>query len=106
MKNIMDDSAEKKLMISVLATQVKDYFQGIRFDRRDIRGRAAVAENYIKNTSMDYIFSFDMICHVIGLDPIRLRRRILEIRTMEEYQAVLDKIHEKGIRNEQPKLDP
>lgn len=86
------NSAEINIMLSVLATQIKDYFNGIRRDGVEIAGRAKKAMGYILSNEVGYVFSFNFICLTIGLDPFRLKKRILEIKDPDQLQVVFNKL--------------
>ncbi len=70
----------RSLMLSVLTTQVKDYIKSVRKGGKPAEvPRAYIFENNKEST--EYVFGFNFICTYIGLDPIRLRRKIKEMRT-------------------------
>ena len=68
---------EKRLMLSVLEDAVA-CFQKHLFSR-DPRGRALFrdAEEWIVEEGSDWLFSFENICEVLGLDPQYVRQGLL-----------------------------
>lgn len=106
----------RKLMISVLATQIQDYMQAKELTN-DIdaehlkllqkkqmkknmtgmesrlagtltRGREAMIYLFDDSKESDeWVFGFNFICRYIGIDPVRFRRAIRALRK-ENIQAV------------------
>lgn len=75
-----------RLMISVLATQLKDY---LSFCKR----KKEQAEVYLFDDSKesdDYVLGFKFICKHIGIDPLRFRKKIKSIRK-EDIKEILGK---------------
>lgn len=75
--------AEKKLMLAVLEDAVL-CFQNYLF-ARDSRGKRIFheAEEWILETDSDWIFSFESICEVLGLNPQYVRHGLLRWKEMK-----------------------
>ncbi len=87
---------EIELMKSVLACQLKDYLDGIRITgdsnkALEVRGRARTAKAWIEDRgkySTSYVFGFEFICKIIDLDPGRLRKKLLLIKTEKDANEI------------------
>ena len=92
-------SSVKKLMAAVVLIQVKDYFTDPdKFKCPENRIRAAKlraeAENYLFEPDFKpacAIFSFDLICRTLDVDPGYARRGIRQ-RTAEEIRSIVQRL--------------
>jgi hypothetical protein len=92
-------SAVKKLMAAVVLLEVKDYFTNPeKFKCPEARTRAAKlraeAENYLFEPDFrpaNPIFSFDLICKTLDVDPGYARRGIRQ-RTAEEIREIVQRM--------------
>ena len=73
-------SSERCLMLAVLCEAVECY-QKYAF-ARDPRGRAIFADAaaWIESNEREWLFSFESICDVLGLDPTTVRRGLSKRR--------------------------
>jgi len=95
----------KDLVMAGFATQITDYFNGIRaheihknkqVDQRKIyiqnyKGHATQALYWIKNKEEDYVFSFESCCKILEIDPAKMRKRILAIKSPKHVYEILQK---------------
>lgn len=86
---------EIELMKAVMAGAIKDYINGIGLSdtkkNRPVTGRANSALTWITcedKSSHHYVFGFVYICKTIQIDPIRLRKRILLLRTRRDIEKL------------------
>jgi len=71
---------EKALLLAILQDAI-DAFKKYRSAKDRVgKERFAEAEEWIMQTGDDWIFSFDNVCELLGLDPRYLRRGLVEWR--------------------------
>lgn len=71
---------EKRLLIAVLDDAVQAFLAGIRPRKsRDLR-HFQEAEEWIMDLSGNWVFSFDSICNLLGLDPAYLRSGLEKLK--------------------------
>ena len=68
---------EKILIAAILEDAVHEYRKYRRAGDPKGKKRFRDAEKWIMNRSSDWIFSFDNVCELLGLDPEYVRRGIL-----------------------------
>lgn len=87
----------RNLMLAVLATQIGDYLNGIlskigkKYKEETLSTHARKARVWIEDNESVYIFSFVSICKHVGMDPIKMRKRILTIKTPDQALEVLNR---------------
>ena len=85
-------SAEERLMLAVLASNVKAYTK--RFScKKAKKHQAEIDINYRwifeqDKASVGYVFSFEFICKWFGLDPNKMRKAIKKIKTPEQADEI------------------
>ena len=97
---------EKRLMLAVLEDAVVCFQKHVLAQNR--RGKAAFreAEDWILEQGSDWLFSFEDICEVLGLDPDYIRQALLSWKERRLAELSRPKIHrlnhrrkKKGRRN-------
>jgi hypothetical protein len=68
---------EKALLRAILEDAVHCYRKYQAAENRAGRERFHEVETWIKGSGNDWIFSFDNVCELLGLDPIYVRQSIL-----------------------------
>ena len=88
---------EKSLLAAILEDAVQEYrkFNGPHDPKSKIRFNKV--EEWFNRRDKEWIFSFDNVCELLGLDPEYIRRRLLEAQgeAAEENKPV----HHHGMRN-------
>jgi len=83
---------EKALVAAILNDAIQEYRKYSGGQDRNGKKRFREAEEWIMHDGNDWIFSFDNVCHFLGLDPDYVRRG-LRIRKGKAEQ-------EKGVQEE------
>jgi hypothetical protein len=81
---------EKSLLAAILEDAVQEYRKYRRAHDADGKKRFREAEEWIMCGGKDWIFSFDNVCELLGLDPEYVRRGLRETlgRPAEEEKSV------------------
>ena len=69
---------EKALLLAVLEDAINCFQKYMETEDRSGKERFAEAEEWIMRGGNDWLFSFDNICELLGLDPQYLRRGLRE----------------------------
>jgi len=69
---------EKSLLAAILEDAVQEYRKYSRAHDADGKKRFREAEEWIMRGGNDWIFSFDNVCELLGLDPEYVRRGLRE----------------------------
>ena len=69
---------EKSLLAAILEDAVQEYRKYSRAHDVDGKKRFREAEEWIMRGGNDWIFSFDNVCDLLGLDPEYVRRGLRE----------------------------
>ena len=69
---------EKSLLTAILEDAVQEYRKYSRAHDADGKKRFREAEEWIMRGGNDWIFSFDNVCDLLGLDPEYVRRGLRE----------------------------
>jgi hypothetical protein len=78
---------EKALLRAILEDAVHCYRKYQLAQNRVGRERFREVESWIMGSSNDWIFSFDNVCQVLGLDPMYVRQRLRERKAHPANQA-------------------
>ena len=81
---------EKLLIAAILEDAVQEYRKYIRAHDADGKKRFREVEEWIMRGGNDWIFSFDSVCDLLGLDPDYVRRGVLDTigRPVQEEKSV------------------
>ena len=71
---------EKSLLAAILEDAIQEYRKYSQAHDADGKRRFREAEEWIMRRSDDWIFSFDTVCYVLGLDPEYIRRGVTETK--------------------------
>ena len=87
---------EKSLLAAILEDAVQEYRKYSRAHDANGKSRFREAEKWIMRGANDWIFSFDNVCDLLGLDPEYVRRGLRETqgKPAEEEKPV----HRHGMR--------
>jgi hypothetical protein len=81
---------EKSLLAAILEDAVGEYRKYSRAHDPDGKKRFREVEEWIISAGNDWIFSFDNVCDLLGLDPEYVRRGLRETRsTLAEEEEML-----------------
>lgn len=69
---------EKALLVAILVDAIHEYHKYSRAPDRAGKDRFREAEAWIMESGNDWIFSFDNVCELLGLDPQYVRRGVRE----------------------------
>ncbi len=69
---------EKALLRAILEDAIHCYRKYQKAQSRVGRNRFHEAEKWIMESGHDWIFAFDNVCQLLGLDPMYVRRRLRE----------------------------
>jgi hypothetical protein len=70
--------AEKSLLVAILDDAVQEYKKYYRADDGEGKRRFREVEEWVMHAGDGWIFSFDNICELLGLDPEYVRRALYE----------------------------
>ena len=71
---------EKSLLAAILEDAVQEYRKYSRAHDVNGKSRFREAEKWIMRGRNDWIFSFENVCELLGLDPEYVRRGVCETR--------------------------
>lgn len=105
-------TGEEKLLLAVLETHIKDYLVGVKMRWKtkkskggkegdsQMLGYARTAREWILDNSKksNELFGFKFLCRYFGLDPDRMKLRLLEIKEPENVKEVY-----RRMKNNKPK---
>jgi hypothetical protein len=88
---------EKSLLAAILEDAVQEYRKYNGAHDPKSKSRFNEVEEWFNRKDKEWIFSFDNVCEMLGLDPEYIRRRLLEaqVEAAEEDKPV----HHDGIHN-------
>ena len=71
---------EKSLLAAILEDAIQEYRKYSKAVDADGKRRFGEVDEWIGHAGTDWIFSFDNICELLGLDPHSVRRRLRKIQ--------------------------
>jgi hypothetical protein len=90
---------EKLLIAAILEDAVQEYRKYSRAHDADGKKRFREVEEWIMRGGNDWIFSFDSVCDLLGLDPDYVRRGMLDTigRPVQEEKSVhRERLHKRA----------
>jgi hypothetical protein len=78
---------EKALLLAILEDAIHGYQKYVWARDAADKERFQEAESWIMRSGDDWIFSFENVCELLGLDPEYLRRGLLEWREQNGAQS-------------------
>ena len=93
---------EKRLMLAVLEDAVWCFQSGLLANNKRKRGLFSEAEEWIMEEDGDWLFSFDHICELLGLNPKYIRKQLVgckEAALSSRVQAKAYRLTQSGERN-------
>ncbi len=79
-------SGERRLMVAVLEDAIRCLQYGAADDKTDKRAQFRDARKWIASTDESWFFSFENVCETLGIDPLVLRRRLLDRECAGEHR--------------------
>ncbi len=74
---------EKALMYAVLEDGIKNFYRNLGDERREQTELYEEAEEWICEDTCDAPFDFNLICDMLGINPVSLRERLMEWKQRE-----------------------
>ena len=88
---------ENALLAAILEDAVQEYRKYVQADDPKSKTRFNEVDEWFNRRDKEWIFSFDNVCELLGLDPEYIRRRLFEA---QGEAAQEDKpVHHHGMRN-------
>ena len=87
---------EKSLLAAILEDAVQEYHKYSRAHDAHGKRRFREAEDWIMRVGNDWIFSFDNVCELLGLDPEYVRRGLRETQGNPPEEE--NPVHRHGMR--------
>ena len=80
---------EKSLLVAIFDDAVQEYKKYYRADDAEGKRRFYEVEKWVMHAGDGWIFSFDNICELLGLDPEYVRRALCET----QFEPVQEKTY-------------
>jgi hypothetical protein len=87
---------EKLLIAAILEDAVQEYRKYSRAHDADGKKRFREVEEWIMSGGNDWIFSFDSVCDLLGLDPDYVRRGVRDTPVQEEKSVHRDRLRKRA----------
>ena len=92
-------SPEEQLLYHLLASNIRDYLKGMDSQGNPSTMPSRSAKRWIFHGGKEsalYVTGFEFICTYFNLDPDRMRKKLAEIATKEQAQAILSLAVKRG----------